>query len=239
MEFPAFSSKIVGHHFLKLSISHPISHVSGALTINGSTVNVHDSTLTSFASLQLISTATSGAKKWQIQMIQRFFFIKGDFEILSNYGVIYIRIEIGIWDNLHWNLGFFVQNGFWKEPDKHGIPWFAKLPFLPGLHWHVDLTILTFSATEFCTNIVSEASLEFCFKSISRYLNQFISISRYLNHLEPRNQHILIIALLTVGKIIYLPHKGVFGFLGVGSVRLAWDVAQLVNPTASNMCILV
>eukprot|EP00434_Breviolum_minutum_P006888 symbB.v1.2.006079.t1/scaffold332.1/size322744/14 len=37
--------------------------VKGALTINGSTVNVHDSTLTSSASLQLISTATSGVSR--------------------------------------------------------------------------------------------------------------------------------------------------------------------------------
>ena len=29
-----------------------------------------------------------------------------------------------------------------------------------------------------------------------------------------------------------------FGFLGVGSVRLAWDVAQLVNPPASNMFVI-
>ena len=88
-------------------------------------MNVHDSTLTSSASLQLISTATSGAKKWQIQMIKRFFFyergLRDPFKLLRDI-YIYIRIEIGIWDNLHWNLGFFVQNGFWKEPGKHGIP---------------------------------------------------------------------------------------------------------------------
>ena len=144
-EFPAFSllTKSCHCHFLQLNISHPVSIcLPGALTINGSTVNVHDSTLTSSASLQLISTiATSGAKKTQKRRqqntanswVQRVFFMNAQ---VGTVGVLDFCL---------------FKNCFWKQPGKHGIPWFLKksLPFLPG--WLTGTRIWPFQR---CTLVI-------------------------------------------------------------------------------------